>query len=403
MLTMLLRTGRPSFYEARFADERPRLCRACAHLALVCAMLSLPTSLLFLAQLAPALSEFDAPALLDEAVRVFPLGLELALNGSRLTLIPSDAAFVDSDAPDDVRQPARTVCLEEGGTLWCAQSGPHAPLTLTLGWRLYSLFYSELPHPLYAPPSRLLLALGLGDDLWDDDPYPRAYDHAVGDEVLVRGGFGALFWDHGWTRATVVSARPAVDPAHYEYELEIGGDHIRRPADEVPPHRIGAAQHGLWGAMVMAGRDDNQARCGAGAHGHAARGAAQHFRRGHAHPPAWWRNGAAARNRCTLAVGGAHSAGVLVACRPVPHPTPGAMPRVPLRVFFAPSPRLLPRRRRSTRRCARRHSHRSSHTSRSPSSSPSSATSPATTPSSCAHAPPPLPPSPRRGARRSAG
>ena len=80
-----------SFYETALEPvESPRIASACRHLALLCLVLSLPTSLVFFGRCCPLLWSLSAPELLDGAATLFPHGLELALDPKGTLLLRPD-------------------------------------------------------------------------------------------------------------------------------------------------------------------------------------------------------------------------------------------------------------------------------------------------------------------------
>ena len=203
-----------SFYETALEPvESPRIASACRHLALLCLVLSLPTSLVFFGRCCPLLWSLSAPELLDGAATLFPHGLELALDpkGTLLLRPDPDAPAEDgeehggdegrnsderlhsgeSSSPDErsTGSAPRYVCWEstKDDVHWCAElsgepesqgpgsQGPEShgpesgqqrlvPIRLEMSTLLSLAFHESLPWPVGLPPAKLvslvLLLLG---------------------------------------------------------------------------------------------------------------------------------------------------------------------------------------------------------------------------------------------------
>ena len=232
---------RPSFFAQKLGGGRPgevSFCPALLHLVLLSALLSIPTTIVCVARLLPALASFSAGAALQQAEVLFPRGIELIFNGSSAQIRPiapaadgapaRDAAEEEAGADDD-----EFVCWETDGASWCAASageGELTPILLRLPPLLYDLFYSDLPPPFGAPPARVCAPL-LGED--EDrllDPYPFVNEFAAGQEAEARRGLRSLLWGAGWERTSVLDARPHQDVRRYLYRLRFAED-ARRGAE----------------------------------------------------------------------------------------------------------------------------------------------------------------------------
>ena len=170
MLGFVFRCLSPAFYrELNPLTKRPSGCAACCHLVFLCLVLSLPTSIVVGVRLSAALAAIDGPAMAEAAVNLFPYGLELVLNDSKLALRQTAEAAAQSDAEDveaDGDELANEksfrflpkakddtyVCWEGRLSQWCATSPTLEPIRLELSDWIIDLYYLGAFPPKKAQP-----------------------------------------------------------------------------------------------------------------------------------------------------------------------------------------------------------------------------------------------------------
>ena len=239
---------RPSFYDDHEDVLAPSIGRACMHLCAVCAVLSLPATLSLLVRLGPAIAALRASSLLDDAVRLFPDGVEIVVNGSTLHLRPKPNVGPLGGAPTapEAESGTRYVCWEEDASSWCATAPQLEPIRLTLPMLLHDVSFSDLPSPLHLPPARLAALATQGvEALTSEDAFfegfPPLVEFEVGERVQVQHGYAALIWAGGWVAGTIVATHPARDVRRYGYTVELAdGTHVRKRSDHLrrPPSLV---------------------------------------------------------------------------------------------------------------------------------------------------------------------